>query len=52
VYTIPEVAMAGDTEQAVHAAGIDYVIGRALHGQSTRLHHRRERRFSQADFSA
>jgi NAD(P) transhydrogenase len=29
VYTIPEVAMAGNTEQAVHAAGVDYVVGRA-----------------------
>jgi NAD(P) transhydrogenase len=36
VYTIPEVAMAGDTEQAVHAAGVDYVIGRARYADNPR----------------
>lgn len=28
-YTIPDVAMAGDTEQEVQAAGVDCVVGRA-----------------------
>ncbi|MBV9779283.1 MAG: Si-specific NAD(P)(+) transhydrogenase [Acidobacteriaceae bacterium] len=36
VYTIPEVAMAGDTEQAVHAAGIDYIVGRAQYTNNPR----------------
>ena len=36
VYTIPEVAMAGDTEQAIHAAGVDYVIGRARYTDNPR----------------
>jgi NAD(P) transhydrogenase len=36
VYTIPEVAMAGDTEQAVHAAGVDYVVGRARYTDNPR----------------
>lgn len=36
VYTIPEVAMAGDTEQAVHAAGVDYVVGRAQYTDNPR----------------
>ena len=36
VYTIPEVAMAGDTEEAVHAAGVDYVVGRARYADNPR----------------
>jgi NAD(P) transhydrogenase len=36
VYTIPEVAMAGDTEQAVHAAGVDYVVGHARYTDNPR----------------
>ena len=36
VYTIPEVAMVGDTEQAVHAAGVDYVVGRARYTDNPR----------------
>jgi NAD(P) transhydrogenase len=36
VYTIPEVAMAGDTEEAVRAAGVDYVVGRARYADNPR----------------
>jgi NAD(P) transhydrogenase len=36
VYTIPEVAMAGDTEQAVQAAGLEYVVGRARYTDNPR----------------
>jgi NAD(P) transhydrogenase len=36
VYTIPEVAMAGDTEQAVQAAGDDYVVGHARYTDNPR----------------
>ena len=36
VYTIPEVATAGDTEQAVHAAGVDYMVGRAQYTDNPR----------------
>jgi NAD(P) transhydrogenase len=36
VYTIPEVAMAGDTEQAARLAGIDYVVGRARYSDNPR----------------
>jgi NAD(P) transhydrogenase len=36
VYTIPEVAMAGDTEQAVRAAGLDYVVGHARYNDNPR----------------
>ena len=36
VYTIPEVAMVGDTEQAVRAAGVDYVVGRAQYTDNPR----------------
>jgi NAD(P) transhydrogenase len=36
VYTIPEVAMVGDTEQAVHAAGLNYVVGRARYTDNPR----------------
>jgi len=37
VYTIPEVAIAGDTEQTVQAAGVDYVVGRALYLDNPRV---------------
>jgi NAD(P) transhydrogenase len=36
VYPIPEVAMAGDTEEAIHAAGGDYVVGRARYADNPR----------------
>ena len=36
VYTIPEVAMAGDTEQTVRATGVDYVVGRARYADNPR----------------
>jgi NAD(P) transhydrogenase len=36
VYTIPEVAMAGDSEQTVQAAGVDYVVGRARYTDNPR----------------
>lgn len=36
VYTIPEVAMAGDPEQVVRGAGIDYVVGRAHYKDNPR----------------
>jgi NAD(P) transhydrogenase len=36
VYTIPEVAMAGETEHSVAAAGIDYVVGRARYTDNPR----------------
>jgi len=36
VYTIPEVAMVGDTEQAVQMAGLDYVVGHARYSDNPR----------------
>jgi NAD(P) transhydrogenase len=36
VYTIPEVSMAGETEEALQRAGVDYVAGRAPYGRSAR----------------
>ncbi len=36
VYTIPEVSMAGESEEALHRAGVDYVVGRAPYGRSAR----------------
>ena len=36
VYTIPEVAMAGDTEQSIQAAGVDYVVGHARYADNPR----------------
>jgi len=36
VYTIPEVAIAGDTEEAVHATGVDYVVGRSRYADNPR----------------
>jgi NAD(P) transhydrogenase len=36
VYTIPEVGMAGETEQSLRAAGVDYVVGRARYDENAR----------------
>ncbi|HTW63095.1 MAG TPA: Si-specific NAD(P)(+) transhydrogenase [Bryobacteraceae bacterium] len=36
VYTIPEVSMAGETEEALERAGVDYVAGRAPYARSAR----------------
>jgi len=36
VYTIPEVAMVGETEEACRAQGIDYCVGRAAYRQNAR----------------
>jgi len=36
VYTIPEVAMAGETEESCREKGIDYGVGRALYRQNAR----------------
>jgi NAD(P) transhydrogenase len=36
VYTIPEVSMAGETEEALKRAGVEYVAGRAPYGRSAR----------------
>jgi NAD(P) transhydrogenase len=36
VYTIPEVSMAGETEEALQRAGVEYVAGRAPYGRSAR----------------
>ncbi len=36
VYTIPEVAMAGETEETCRAKGIDHEVGRALYRQNAR----------------
>lgn len=36
VYTIPEVSMAGETEEALRRAGIEYVAGCAPYGRSAR----------------
>ena len=36
IYTIPEVAMAGETEQSLLAKGIDHVVGRARYSQNAR----------------
>ena len=36
IYTIPEVAMAGETEESLKAKGIDYVAGRARYDQNAR----------------
>jgi NAD(P) transhydrogenase len=36
VYTIPEVAMAGETEESCRDKGIDYEVGRALYRQNAR----------------
>jgi NAD(P) transhydrogenase len=36
IYTIPEVSTVGQTEEALRARGVDYVVGRARYGQSPR----------------
>jgi NAD(P) transhydrogenase len=36
VYTIPEVSMAGETEEALQLAGVEYVAGRAPYARSAR----------------
>ena len=36
IYTIPEVSMAGETEEGLREAGIDYVVGRASFRLNTR----------------
>lgn len=36
VYTIPEVGSAGETEESLRTAGIDYMVGRAPYGNSAR----------------
>jgi NAD(P) transhydrogenase len=36
IYTIPEVAMVGVTEESLRAEKIDYVVGRALYADSAR----------------
>lgn len=36
IYTIPEVAMAGETEESLKAKGVDYVVGRARYEQNAR----------------
>lgn len=36
IYTIPEVSMAGETEESLQAKDIDYVVGKAIYGQNAR----------------
>jgi NAD(P) transhydrogenase len=36
VYTIPEVGMAGETEEALQRAAVEYVVGRAPYARSAR----------------
>ena len=36
VYTIPEIAMVGETEESCHAKRIDYCVGRALYRENAR----------------
>jgi len=36
IYTIPEISMAGETEESLQAKGIDYVVGKAIYGQNAR----------------
>jgi NAD(P) transhydrogenase len=36
IYTIPEVSMVGETEEALKANGVDYVVGRAAYAQNAR----------------
>lgn len=36
IYTIPELAMAGETEESLKAKGVDYVAGRARYEQNAR----------------
>jgi len=36
IYTIPEVSMAGDTEETLRGKGVDFVVGRATYHQNAR----------------
>ena len=36
IYTIPEVSMAGETEESLKGKGVDYVVGRAMLGDNAR----------------
>jgi NAD(P) transhydrogenase len=36
IYTIPEVSMAGETEESLTAKGVDFVVGRATYQQNAR----------------
>jgi len=36
LYTIPELSMAGETEESLHQAGVDYVVGRAAYATNAR----------------
>jgi NAD(P) transhydrogenase len=36
IYTIPEVSMAGETEESLTQKGIEYVVGRATYQQNAR----------------
>jgi NAD(P) transhydrogenase len=36
IYTIPEAAMAGETEESLRAKGVDYVVGKALYRENGR----------------
>ena len=36
IYTVPEISMAGLTEEQARAAGVDYEIGRCTSGQNAR----------------
>jgi NAD(P) transhydrogenase len=36
IYTIPEVAMAGETEKKLRESGVDYVVGRAQYDHNAR----------------
>jgi NAD(P) transhydrogenase len=36
IYTIPEVSMAGETEESLREKGIDYVVGKAGYGNNAR----------------
>ncbi len=36
IYTIPEVSMAGETEESLRQKGVDYVVGRATYRQNAR----------------
>lgn len=38
IYTIPEVSMVGDTEEALKSQGVDYVVGRARYVDNVRGH--------------
>jgi NAD(P) transhydrogenase len=36
LYTIPELSMAGETEESLHKSGVDYVVGRAAYATNAR----------------